>query len=130
MAMLTFLAFLPRTEAWVVVIKLFKEISSSLWDSSVVEDRELESPDDLVDGFLDELSFNFHLDDLLSVGATIDGTAWLASVTLDDSGSDKTESKCDWVSGVVLDSIVVACVKSLAPSEVVSVGSTVDALSA
>lgn len=76
-ATLTPLEFLPRTEAWVVLIKLFSEISSNLWASKVLEERELESPDDLVEAFLDEPpNFNFHLLDLLSDGATIEGTAW------------------------------------------------------
>jgi hypothetical protein len=60
------------------LIKLFKDISSSLCASNVVDERELESPDDLVEAFFEPLNFSFHLDDFLSDGAKIEGTAWFA----------------------------------------------------
>lgn len=79
---LTFLAVLPRTEVWVELIRLFREISSSLCASNVVDERELESPDDLVEAFFDPPNLSFHLDDFLSEGAMIEGIAWLAKEAL------------------------------------------------
>lgn len=69
-----------------------------------MEERVLESPDDLVDPFLDAPKLNFHLDGLLADGSTIVGTTWLLSEVLDVNWSDKAESKRDWLSWTDLES--------------------------
>lgn len=70
-----FLALLPLTEIFGALAKLFKEISSSLWDSRVDDERELVSPDALKVSFFEpnldhKLDFNFS-------GGTATGTVRL-----------------------------------------------------
>jgi len=64
-----FLALFPRDETFVALANVFNEISSNLWDSRVVDERELVSPDALEVSFLDP-NFDLHVDLPFSGGAT------------------------------------------------------------
>ncbi len=90
--------FLPLfpLEIFDELIKFFKDISSSFWDSNVVDDKELESPEVFEDSFFDEVSLDLHLDFPFS-GGVIDGTV---RVLDNESGSNETvEMDCsrDWL---------------------------------
>jgi len=86
----------PRLEDFELEANLAKENSSSFWDSSDVEERELESPDvGLVLSFLDAVNLDLHLDFPFSGGAT--GGA--VRLFVNDSGSretDDTDCNRDW----------------------------------
>jgi hypothetical protein len=43
-----------------VLVKFFKEMSSNFWDSRIVDDRELESPEVGRESFFVPVSFDFH----------------------------------------------------------------------
>jgi hypothetical protein len=86
-----FFALFPLKEAFELEAKLFKESSSSLWDSSVVDDSELESPVDFGGSFLDPVIFDLHFDFPLSGGATSGVVQPLSNA----SGSNETvETDC------------------------------------
>jgi hypothetical protein len=70
---------LPLTAPLGTVVKFFREISSSLWDSKVVEDEELVSPEGLYDSFLDRVSLDRHPVFPLSDGEDNTGTVRLLS---------------------------------------------------
>lgn len=86
-----FFALFPLADAFELEARLFKESSSSLWDSRVVDDRELESPVDFGDCFLEPVIFDLHFDFPLSGGATRGVVLLLSNA----SGSNETvETDC------------------------------------
>jgi hypothetical protein len=94
-AALIFLAFLPRTVPFDVLTRLFREISSSFCASEVVDERELESLDDLEEPFLDEVtSFDFHFDDFFSGNADEDAV-WFETDRSDFIDTVDNDWTCD-----------------------------------
>jgi hypothetical protein len=62
------------------IVKLLRDISSSLWDSRVVDEIELESPLVTAISFFDLVNFDLHPDFDFSGGA-INGTVWLLTTS-------------------------------------------------
>ena len=82
-----FLALLPLIEIFGALAKLFKEISSSLWDSRVDDERELVSPDALKESFF-EPNLVHKLDFAFSGGAT---TGTVRLLTRGDGSKETVE---------------------------------------
>jgi hypothetical protein len=92
-----FFPLLPLDESFGTLDRLFKEISSNFWDSSVVEDRELESPDVLNESFLDP-NLDLQLDLPFSGGATTGTVRLLARGAGSKEIDDVIGSILGWLS--------------------------------